>query len=135
MRSIVVVVAVLAMLVMAAVLYLVTPSVYTVRSAHRLTVHCEVLGDYPSDVARIEIVEQKSSRIVWRIKAQGDMFQLHKFDVVSGPNAGGVQPFWGRFQTEIPTQGSFELKPGVAYRASVCSADWLRLCRGVAFTL
>ena len=135
MKSFVPVAAALALLGLATLAYFLTPSVYAVRSADGVTVHCEVLGDYPADVERIDLVEEKSGRTVWRVKAQGDMFQLHKFDLVSGANAGTLHPFWGNFQTDIPATGSFFLAPGIKYRVSVCSADWLRRCKGTTFAL
>jgi hypothetical protein len=135
MKYLVIAVALPLTLVVLALAYFVTPSVFAVRSAQGVTVHCEVLGDYPSSIERIEIIEERNRRMVWRVKARGKMFQLHKFDLVPGLNAGNIQPFWGHFQTEIPAQGSFELKPGIKYRASVCSADWLKLCRSTEFTL
>ena len=135
MKPFVLAAAALAMLVLAALACFLTPSVYTVRSSDGVTVHCEVLGDYPADVERIDIVEEKSGRTVWRVKAQGDMFQLHKFDLVPGANAGTLHPFWGTFQADIPAQGAFVLTPGIGYRVSVCAADWLRRCKGTTFTL
>ena len=121
--------------VLLACAYFLTPSVYLERSARGLTVHCEVLHDYPSDVSRIDIVEQESGRIVWRVKARGEKFQLHDFDLVRGSNPGRLQPYWGDYRTEIPAQGSFYLAPGVSYRASVCSAGWFSICRTIAFML
>lgn len=122
-------------IVLSAFVYFTTPSVYSAGSARGVTIHCEVLHDYPSDVSRIDIVETKSGRVVWRVKALGDKFQLHHFDLARGPNAGQLQPYWGAYRTDIPAQGFFDLKPGIHYRASVCSAGWWPICRPAEFTL
>jgi hypothetical protein len=112
-----------------------TPSVFAVASAGGVTIHCQVLGEYPSNVERIDIVEKRSGRLVWRIRAQGGMFQLHEFNLASGPNSGAVRPFRGSFRTETPVQGAFDLEPGIKYQAFVCEAGWLRICRSTEFTL
>lgn len=135
MKSIVIVMSVLAMLVFATLAYLFTPSVFAVRSAHGLTVHCELLGEYPSDVRRIEVVEHASNRLVWRVTARGETFQLHRFDLVPGLNAGRLLPSSGTAQTDIPVQAAFDLQRGINYRASVCFTGWLNICRNVDFIL
>ena len=135
MKSFAIVITIFASLLALAFAYFMTPSVFSVRSARGVTVHCEVLHDYPSDVARIEIVDEQSGKIVWRVKARGEMFQLHNFDLVPGLNTGTLRPFRGDFEQDIPAHGPFDLKRGIRYRASVCSADWLPVCRNASFTL
>ena len=122
-------------LVLFACVYFTTPAVYSARSARGVVIHCEVLHDYPSDVSRIDITEKKSGRIVWRVTARGDKFQLHHFDLASGPDTGHLQPYSGTYRTDIPARGFFDLKPGVDYRASVCSAGWWSICRTTEFML
>lgn len=121
--------------VIAALGYFGTPSVFAEPSARGVTIHCEVLHDYPSDVERIDITEALSGKIVWRVRAQEDKFQLHKFDLSPGANAGTLQPYSGQFQTDIPVHGAFHLLPGVGYRVSVCAPGWLSICRTAAFML
>jgi hypothetical protein len=133
MKSFAIVVAVLAMLILATLAYLFTPSVNAVQTAQGVTVHFETLGEYPSNVRQIEVVEQGSGRIVWRVRAHGAMFQLHRVQLVPGFNMGTLQPSWGSVQTEIPAHGSFELQRGTAYRASVCFRGWPYICRDADF--
>jgi hypothetical protein len=133
MKSFVVVIVVLATCIFAAYAYFFTPSVSAVRSAAVVTVHFELLGEYPQDVQSIEIVDVESGNVVWRVRATGEMFQLHKFNLVAGPNSGLLQPFWGSLQTEIPKQPPFILQTGIGYRTSVCFATWLKLCRSTNF--
>ncbi|MGJ9420871.1 hypothetical protein ACHAC9_24535 [Massilia sp. CMS3.1] len=133
MKSFSVVIAVLAALVFAAYAYLFMPSVSALRSANVVTVHFELLGEYPEDIESIEIVDVASGEIIWRVKALGEMFQLHNFKLATGPNSGLLEPFSGRFQTEIPKQSPFEIKPRTSYQATVCFAGWLRICRNTTF--
>ena len=133
MKSFGIVIAVLATCIFAAYAYSFMPSISAVRSANVVTVHFELLGEYPQDVQSIEIVDVDSGNVVWRVRAIGEMFQLHRFNLVAGTNSGLLQPFWGRFQTEIPKQRFFEIKPRTNYQASVCFAGWLSLCKSSKF--
>jgi hypothetical protein len=135
MKYLVIAVAIPLVLVLIAYAYFGTPSVYVESSAHGATIHCEVLHDYPSDVERIEITETTTGKIVWSVKAQGEMFQLHKFNLTRGWNVETLQPYSGQFQTSIPQQGPFYLQSGTGYRASVCSSGWFSICRTATFTL
>jgi hypothetical protein len=135
MKYFVIVGAVVATLLLATLAYLFTPSVYAVGTVQGVTVHFETLGEYPSDIDRIEVVEQESGRMVWRVKARGEMFQLDQFQLVPGLNAGEPQPSWGSVQTEMPAHGSFKIQRGIAYRASVCFRGWPYICRDADFTI
>jgi hypothetical protein len=134
MKSFLIIAAVLTLLLVATLCYLFTPSVYAVRTARGVTVHFETLGEYPSDVRHIEVVEQRSNRVVWQATARGEMFQLHQFQLVSGLNMGPLKPEWGSVQTDIPVHGPFQLQRGIAYRASVCFKGWPYVCRDANFT-
>lgn len=135
MKSFAIVVAVLATLMLATLAWLFTPSVYATQTAKGVTVHVETLGEYPSDIDRIEVVERESGRTVWRVTARGAMFQLQGFELVAGSNMGGLQPTWGSAQTDIPADGAFTLQRGIAYRAAVCFKGWPYLCRNADFNI
>lgn len=135
MKSFVIVGAVVFTLLLVTLAYLFTPSVYAVGTVQGVTVHFETLGEYPSDIDRIEVVEQANGRMVWRVKARGEMFQMHRFQLVPGLNSGGLQPSWGSVQAEIPARGSFKIQRGIAYRASVCFKGWPYICRDADFTI
>jgi hypothetical protein len=96
MKSFVIVVAILAVVLLATLAYLFTPSVYAGRTAQGVTVHFETLGEYPSDIDRIEVVQQESGQIVWRATSQGEMFQLDRFQLMPGPNISRLNPSHGR---------------------------------------
>lgn len=135
MKSFLIIAAILALLVLATLAYLFTPSVYAVRTVQGVTVHFETLGEYPSDIDRIEVVEHETRRMVWRVSARGEMFQLHQFQLVPGLNISRPQPSWGSVQTDIPAHGAFMLRRGVAYRASVCFRGWPYICRNADFII
>jgi len=123
------------LLALVAYAYFASPSVYSEPSASGATIHCEVLHDSPSDVERIEIREATTGELVWRVKAIGDKFQLHRFDVVRGWNLTSLQPSSGQFQTGIPQRERLYPRPGIRYRVSVCSPAWRSLCRTTTFML
>jgi hypothetical protein len=135
MKSFVVVIGALAVLIPPALItYVVTPSVYAVRTGQSVTVHFETL-EYHSNIRQIEIVEQKTGRTVWLVNAQGEMFQMGSFKLVAGLNMSTLQPSWGRARTEIPAYGSFDLQRGMAYRAYVCFRGWPYVCEGTDFVV
>jgi hypothetical protein len=133
MKSFVIVVAIAAVILLARLTCLFTPSVYAARTAQGVTVHFETLGEYPSDIDRIEVVEQRSGRMVWRASARGGMFQLDRFTLVPGLNIAALKPSYGRVHTEVPADGSFTLRRGIAYCASVCFKGWPYRCRDAGF--
>lgn len=110
-----------------------TPSVYAAPTAQGVTVHFASLGEYPSDIDRIEVVEQGSGQMVWRAVSRGEIFQLDRFQLVPGLNTGTLKPSYGRVHTEIPAHGSFMLQRGIAYRASVCFKGWPYMCKDADF--
>lgn len=128
-------VAILLLPIVIACIYFSTPTVYAESADGRAIIHCEVLGEYPSDVSRIEIIEVRTGRVIWKVNANGGHFQIHKFELVLGSNVSTLQPNFGNFQNEIPQQGPFYLGPKTPYRASVCSSGRFSICRMASFTL
>ena len=133
MKSFVLVSALVSFLLLIALTYFLTPDIFAAAAVDGVTVHCELLGEYPSDINRIEIVERANGRMVWRVVAREEMFQLHSFKLFPGLNNSRLQSSSGGAQTDIPTTESFALPRGVSYRASVCLASWLKICRSVDF--
>jgi hypothetical protein len=127
--------AILLVPVLFAYVYFVTPSVYAEASARGVTIHCEVLHDYPSDVGRIDIQETATGMVVWSVKARGSKFQLHTFDLTRGWNADTLRPSFGQFDPDIPRRGPFYLRPRTGYQASICSPPPFSICRVASFTL
>ena len=115
MKTFIIVVVILALILLTTLGYLFTPSVYAARTSHGVTVHVATLGEYPSDIDRIEIVEKG------------------RFELVPGPNIDSLKPSYGMVQTDIPAHGSFALERGIAYRASVCFRGWPYTCRDADF--
>jgi hypothetical protein len=97
MKYLVIAVALPLVLILIAYAYFSTPSVYAESSAHGVTIHCEVLHDYPSDVGQIEITEATTGKVVWSVKAEGEIFQLHKLNLTRGWNVEMLRPYSGQF--------------------------------------
>jgi hypothetical protein len=135
MKYFAIVITILAVILLATLAYFFTPSVYAAHTAQGVSVHFETLSEYPSDIDRIEVVEQRSGRMVWRATARGEMFQLDRFQLEPGLNTGSLKPSYGSVQTEVPAYGSFAIQRGIAYRASVCFKGWPYICRDADFIL
>lgn len=42
-----------------------------------VTIHCESLGEYPSDIGAIELRDAATQEVVWSVRPVGQLFQLH----------------------------------------------------------
>lgn len=111
------------------------PPVHVEHSALGVTIHCESLGEYPSDIGRILVVESESGRIVWRVEPIGGSFQLHNFALVAGANSRDLLLSWGHAETIVPQRGPFVLNRGTKYRVFVCAPSGLKRCGSSEFAL
>ncbi len=112
------------------------PPVTVEHTQSGVTVHCESLGEYPSDIGRVEVTECASGQTVWRVEpSSGKVFQLHKFPLSAGVNSGSLPLSWGRARTVIPSRGVFILTRGVEYQVAVCAPEGLKRCGRAIFKL
>ena len=113
-----------------------TPELHVDTGSRPAQAHMELMGEYPSDIRRIEIVRDDTSAPVWKIVAVGDLFQIHAVPLVVGDNPVDVHLFSGQARPAIPAAGrSFRLEAATAYRITICPSAWLGLCRSAPFVL
>ena len=123
-------------LLFAAVVWWNTPELHVDVDGTNAVVHMESLGEYPSDIRSVEISSEGRSAPIWRIAAQGEMFQVHSIPVHAGDNPGNIAPESGASRQEAPAAGAtFRLDAGRAYQVKICPSSMLGLCRSATFTL
>src|SRR5688500_13670220 len=105
------------------------------RTTAGVTIHCESLGEYPSSVGVVELIDTASGRMIWRIEPEGDVFQLHNFSLRPGSNAASIPVSWGVARRVIPAGETFGLETGRSYRVNVCAPNGLKRCGSADFTL
>ncbi len=110
------------------------PAVSIEHEGTRVVVHTELLGEYPSEVARVEVIDANSARTLWTGLPEGDEVQIHSLTLRAGMNDSRPDVFWGRFRApaagETPT---FRLEPSTAYIVKVCAPAIIPLCQSKSF--
>ena len=101
-----------------------------------IVVDVQFLGEYPSDVSKIQLVNSTTGKVVWSVVPKGgDRFQIHTLELHAGENAAEPLLSWGQARVEVPTARILVLQPHVLYRVQVCSPGWFGRCRSAAFKL
>ena len=103
------------------------------RAPHGVIVRCEALGEYASNIQRIEVGESSTASIIWRVEAKKSSFQLHNFALVAGSNR-SVLLGDTETRTTVPRSSQFVLMPGTKYWVEVCPPGFRR-CRRREFVL
>lgn len=103
----------------------------------RATAHMELLGQYPNNVYLIELEQTATSRVIWRVVAIKNMFQLTYVDFVVGSNNANLITFQSNSaRTEIPLDSAeFVLVPDADYKLKVCPSSWWQRCVSEVFRL
>ena len=119
-----------------AIIWWETPTLRVVVGGRPAVAHMELLGKYPSDISSIEIARDDKTAPIWKIVADGNLFQIHSIPLVVGDNPGDVHLFWGKARQLVPAPATtFRFESGIAYRIEVCPASSLGLCRSASFML
>ena len=104
--------------------------------ASRVTVDCQLLGEYPSSVRHILLSRRTGGEVVWEARAISGTPQVHRISVSIGKNAVEVPNVTaGRLESLVPRQGDFVLLPGVEYNLAIWGEDETRKAAEVNFTL
>jgi hypothetical protein len=98
------------------------------RTVSGVIIHCESLGEYPSDIGTIELRDELTQQIVWRVRPEKEMFQLHNFSLAVGPNRSIIPVTWGGVRAVVPVSGPFTLHRGRRYQVRVCAPSGLKRC-------
>lgn len=100
------------------------PPLRVSEQGQTVIIDMQSLGEYPSNVARLRLVEAKRNRVVWEIKGRGEP-QLGRLRVNAGPNpvqANDVRH--GIYDVVVPSGSeTFTLQPGERYVVEVWGND------------
>jgi hypothetical protein len=92
------------------------PPLRLVQAANEVTVDVQTLGEYPTTVNRIRLLDANRS-VVWEVVAQNRDAQLRMLVLKSGKNPSLVEADHGAFRVVAPTGvDSFVLSHGTKYR-------------------
>ncbi len=89
-------------------------------------VECDVqtLGEYPTNISRIELLNTFSGSLVWNLRATTEGVQVARFSLVTGENAAvPSEVVQGTFRILAPkSKSTFQLEEGVEYELRVWGA-------------
>jgi hypothetical protein len=92
------------------------PPLRLVRAANEVTVDVQTLGEYPTTINRIRLLDANRS-VVWEVVAQNRDAQLRMLVLKSGKNPSLVEADHGAYRVVAPTGGdSFVLSHGTKYK-------------------
>jgi hypothetical protein len=92
------------------------PPLRLVRAANEITVDVQTLGEYPTTVNRIRLLDANRS-VVWEVVARSREAQLTLLVLRSGKNQAMVEADHGAYRVVAPIGiDSFNLSPGTKYR-------------------
>jgi hypothetical protein len=92
-----------------------------------MRVRVEFLGEYPSDIALIELTHAESGQGVWRVEPAGESFELYNLDLRPGRNPARLAAR-GNTRTVLPQSDHFVLKSRTPYQVRVCAHGWYKRC-------
>lgn len=99
----------------------VKPPLSLLKKDGTLEVVVSTLGEYPTSVSRIQLVDMTEGGLVWEVKAEGKVPQLWRFPLKPGANP-ALPPvmLYGKYEVRIPPEGNdFVLHAGRRYRVVV----------------
>ena len=95
------------------------PPLRLVNDSNGIHVDVQTLGEYPTDVARVRLLDRSTGAVIWEIRSDGA--QLSTFDLHIGENP--LMPSniaWGSFKVVVPGRAtSFRIERGHAYTLEV----------------
>jgi len=86
------------------------PPLQVVVSDVAIHVEVQTLGEYPTRVTKVRIIDIGEQSVVWEIQSRG-LAQLSTFDLKSGENSVAISHVaWGSFDVLAPRSATFEIK-------------------------
>ena len=119
MRTVALIGVFLAVVVAVAVLIFYRPPLRLASDAQGIHVDVQTLGEYPTDVARVRLIDRSTGEVVWEVRS--DAAQLSTFDLRVGDNP--ITPSnvaWGSFEVVVPKHTkSFRIERGRSYTLEI----------------
>lgn len=105
-------------------------------SGRTVLVDVQTLGEYPTSVARLRLLDDQSRTVVWAIDSNGSAPRLARFSLQVGDNP--VQPpdvMSGTYKVVAPAASTFVLQAGRSYRIEVWGTGSVLSRRTATFVL
>lgn len=121
-RVISIVVALMVLLMLSMVIFAwKTPPLRMRVAAGAVYVDVQSLGEYPTDVERLRLVDVSTGTVVWELRARGAAAQLSTFELHAGANPAVLQYVrWGKVDVVTPKNAAtFEIKTDQSYTLEV----------------
>ena len=85
------------------------PPIRITNNGDAVRIDVQTLGEYPTDVARVRLIEATSDAVIWEVRARGGA-QLSTFELKAGENPRSISHVaWGDIEVVIPQQPEFTL--------------------------
>jgi hypothetical protein len=87
-------------------------------------VDVSTLREYPTTITHIRLSELGANNILWELKAQGGVVQLHGFSLVEGENPVHIDTDYGRYSLLEPYQSAkFILRKRTEYKLELWGSN------------
>jgi hypothetical protein len=79
-----------------------SPPLRVVRQGPQITIDTSTLGEYPTTVTRIRLLDLRRKVVVWELTAATPQPQILKFYLREGANPVQIEPSYGRYRPVWP---------------------------------
>jgi hypothetical protein len=92
------------------------PPLRVTQQQRAVIIDMQSLGEYPSDVARLRVIDAARDEVVWEVKGR-DEPQLGRVQLIVGENPAQITDVrHGKYEVVTPAgKSTFTLAPGVRY--------------------
>ena len=89
----------------------------------RVVVDVQTLGEYPTTIHEIRLVDLSNEAVVWQLRADSGTPQIHRITLSVGANAAQIQTPTGSYRVVVPSTGArFVIRRVTRYRIEVWGA-------------
>jgi len=100
------------------------PPLRLLKGVSEVVVDVQTLGEYPTTVNRIRLIDLRESKVVWEIVRQSGTPQIHEFSLKPDNNSTVIDAQYGDYRVVAPAGTShFALGKGVKYRIELWGGE------------
>jgi hypothetical protein len=108
---------------------------HVVHGANQVTFNVQTLGEYPTTVNRIRLLDSNLA-IIWEVAAQNGDAQIYRLVLKAGDNSALLDADHGAYRVIEPKTGNrFVLSNGSRYRIELWGRDNVLSRRSIDFVL
>ncbi len=102
------------------------PAIRLEYTGASVVVHVETLGEYPTTIRHVRIVEISSGKVVFDLLPQSGTPQIYNFKLIAGENPTRLaDPEHGSYRVDEPKgKDTFLLQKGSRYRLTIWGEGW-----------